>query len=106
MFRSLASLRDLDAGVTVLDACCGAGIALRWLDPSAVRRYIGVDISSAMLDRALHVAERRGFENAELQLAGVEAIPLSDAAADVALLYNALHACPIRRPQRSRSLAV
>ena len=94
MFRSLASLRDLDAGLTVLDACCGAGLALRWLDPSAVRRYIGVDISPAMLERAQRLAERRGFENAELQLADVEAIPLPDAAADVALLYNALHAVP------------
>ncbi len=44
MFRSLASLRDLEPGTTVLDACCGAGLALRWMDPSAIGRYIGVDV--------------------------------------------------------------
>jgi SAM-dependent methyltransferase len=92
MFRSLVSLRELDTGVTVLDACCGAGLAVRWLDRSAVRRYIGVDISSAMLERAQSVAERRGFGNAEFHLADVEAMPLPDAGADIALLYNALHA--------------
>ena len=94
MFRSLASLGDLEAGVTVLDACCGAGLALRWLNPTTIRRYIGVDISPAMLERAQHMAQRRGFANAEFQLADVEAIPLPEAAADVALLYNALHAVP------------
>lgn len=93
LYRSLAGLRDLPANVTILDACCGAGLALRWLDPS-IRRYIGVDSSPAMLDRARQTAARRGFSGADLQLANVEAIPLPDGAADVALLYNALHAVP------------
>lgn len=47
-----------------------------------------------MLDRARRTAARRGFSGADLQLADVEAIPLPDGAADVALLYNALHAVP------------
>jgi SAM-dependent methyltransferase len=93
LYRSLRGLRDLPASLTILDACCGAGLALHWLDPS-IRRYIGVDSSPAMLDRARQTAARRGFSGVELQLADVEAIPLPDGAADVALLYNALHAVP------------
>ena len=93
LYRSLAGLRDLPANLTILDACCGAGLALHWLDPS-IRRYIGIDNSPTMLDRARQTAARRGFSAADLQLADVEAIPLPDGAADVALLYNALHAVP------------
>jgi ubiquinone/menaquinone biosynthesis C-methylase UbiE len=47
-----------------------------------------------MLDRARQTAKRLGFSNANLQLADAEAIPLPDGVADVALLYNALHAVP------------
>jgi SAM-dependent methyltransferase len=94
MFRSLASLGDLEPGAAVLDACCGAGLALRWLDPDAIGRYIGVDSSPAMLERGQQVARQRRFADAEFVLADVEAIPLPEGAVDVALLYNALHAVP------------
>jgi ubiquinone/menaquinone biosynthesis C-methylase UbiE len=47
-----------------------------------------------MLDRARKTAARRGFSGADLQLADVQAIPLPDGAADIAQLYNALHAAP------------
>jgi SAM-dependent methyltransferase len=94
MYRSLGGLRDLAAGATVLDACCGGGLALRWLDPATGARNVGIDVSPAMLERASRVVRRRGFTNAELQLADVEAIPLPNGAAEVALLYNTLHAVP------------
>ena len=104
LYRSLAELRDLPNNVTILDACCGAGLALGWLDPS-IDRYIGIDSSPTMLNRARHRALRRGFSNADLQLADVEAIPLPDGAADVALLYNALHAVPDPKPPSAKSHA-
>ncbi len=93
LYRSLDRLRDLPTNVTILDACCGAGFALRSLDPS-ILRYVGVDSSAAMLERARQTAVRRGFSGAELLLADVGAIPLPDRPADVALPYNALHAVP------------
>ena len=41
LYRSLSGLRDLPNDVTILDACCGAGLALRWLDPS-IDRYLPI----------------------------------------------------------------
>lgn len=44
-----------------------------------------------MLGRARKRARRRGFQGAELERADITAIPLESRAADVYLLYNALH---------------
>ncbi len=94
MYRSLEGLRDLRTGLTVLDAACGAGLTLKWLDPSRVGRYVGIDNSPAMLRRARERAHRRGLRAVELELADIEAIPLEDETADICLLYNALHVVP------------
>ncbi|MDQ3662113.1 MAG: class I SAM-dependent methyltransferase [Actinomycetota bacterium] len=104
MYRSIEALRDLSVGLTVVDAACGAGLALRWLEPSRVGRYLGVDNSPAMLGRARERARRRGFGEVELELADIAAIPLEDATADICLLYNALHVVP--DPQRAVAEAV
>lgn len=94
MYQRLARLAELPAGVTVLDAGCGAGLALHWLDPSAVARYVGVDASPSMLARARSVAESSGFRNATFELADLTDIPLGDGGADVCLLFNVLHCVP------------
>ncbi len=91
MYESLEGLSDVEAGMTVVDAACGAGLALRWLEPSRVGRYLGTDNSPAMLERARERARRRGFGAVEFQLADVTATPLDDGQADLYLLYNALH---------------
>ncbi|MDQ3319062.1 MAG: class I SAM-dependent methyltransferase [Actinomycetota bacterium] len=91
MYASLETLQHIEAGVTVVDAACGAGLALRWLEPSRVGRYIGADNSPAMLERARERANRRGFRDAEFELADIAAIPLEDGQADAYLVYNALH---------------
>ena len=89
MYASLAQLRALPAGVTVLDVACGSGLALRWLDPGI--NYIGIDTSAAMLARSHRTARRRGFADAHFTEGDAAALPLADGAAGVALLYNALH---------------
>ncbi|MGH3979556.1 MAG: class I SAM-dependent methyltransferase [Pseudonocardiaceae bacterium] len=94
MYRRLAALHDIPAGLTVIDAACGAGLALHWLEPSRVGRYLGIDTSPTMLARARERARRRGFRAVEFELADIAAIPFDDAAADVCLLYNALHVVP------------
>lgn len=91
LYRQLDGLRELSPGVVLLDVACGAGLALRWLDPAAGVRYIGVDASPAMLRRARRQARRRGHDHVELHLADAALMPLPDAAADVGLLCNALH---------------
>lgn len=104
MYRSLEALRELPAEFMVVDAACGAGLALRWLDPSRVSRYLGIDSSPAMLRRAREQADRRGFREVEVELADVAAIPVENATADVCLLYNALHVVP--EPGRAVAEAV
>lgn len=94
MYQRLARLAELPAGVTVLDAACGAGLALHWLDPSAVARYTGVDASPSMLARARGVAARRGLRKVTFELADIADIPFGDGTADVCLLFNALHCVP------------
>lgn len=91
LYRSLEHLRDLPHAATVLDAACGAGLALRWLDPARTARYVGVDHSPTMLGQARRTADRRGFPAVELHLADVGSLPVPDACADVGLLYNSLH---------------
>ncbi|CAN5498901.1 class I SAM-dependent methyltransferase [soil metagenome] len=90
LYDSLETLREVRAEV-VVDIACGAGLALQWLDPAKVGRYVGIDQSPAMLARAEEVGRRRGFTAAELDLGEVTAIALPDGAADLALLYNGLH---------------
>lgn len=91
MYRSLDALGHLPTGTTILDAACGAGLALEWLEPSRRPHYIGVDRSPAMLERARRTANRRGIDDVELHPADVESMPLPAEVADVCLLYNALH---------------
>ena len=91
MYASLERLRRLSAGLTVVDAACGAGLALHYLEPTRVGRYVGIDSSPTMLKRAGERGRRRGFRHLELRIGDVTAMPLEDATADVYLLYNALH---------------
>lgn len=91
LYRSLESLASLPERTTVLDAACGAGLALEWLDPRRRHSYVGIDLSPSMLARARAVASERGFDHVDLRLGDITAIPLADGAADVALCFNALH---------------
>ena len=95
MYASLAQVRALPAGFTVLDVACGAGLALRWLDPGV--QYLGIDASAAMLARAQRTARRRGFADARITQADAAMLPFADGVAGVALLYNALHC--VARPE-------
>ena len=94
MYRSLERLGDLPKGTVVLDAPCGAGLALRWLEPARTARYVGIDNSPSMIERARRAAVRRGFASFELHLADIASIPLPDRTVDVCLVYNGLQALP------------
>ncbi|MGI9120818.1 MAG: class I SAM-dependent methyltransferase [Acidimicrobiales bacterium] len=94
LHRHLGQLSVLPVGTTVLDAACGAGLALEWIDPGRHHHYVGVDNSPAMLNRARSAAAQRGFNDVVLHVADIESIPLPDGAADVGLFYNALHCLP------------
>ena len=83
--------------LTVADLGCGEGYlaleAARWAS-----QVIAVDRSAAVLDRARALATRRRVSNVVWKRGELEALPIEDAAVDVALLSQALHhaADPVR----------
>jgi ArsR family transcriptional regulator len=75
---------------TVADLGCGDGYltveAARWAS-----RVIAIDHSREVLERARALADRREVRNIEWRRGELEALPIDDGAADVALLSQALH---------------
>lgn len=74
----------VEAGQTVLDLGCGAGLDLVLAAErvGAGGRVIGVDMSEDMLARARANVERAGLANVELHQAVIERLPLGDASVD------------------------
>lgn len=103
LYRSLEQLRQVATGSTVLDAACGAGLALRWLPADGVH-YIGVDLSPTMVERTRSEAQRLRLRDVEVVLGDIEALPFPDGGADIVMLYNALHCVP--RPRCAIAEAV
>jgi ArsR family transcriptional regulator len=73
---------------TVGDLGCGTGHLTRLLAPF-VRRVVGVDASSAMLDRARSTTSE--LPNVELRTGDLEKLPLEDQSLDAAILALVLH---------------
>jgi SAM-dependent methyltransferase len=73
-----------ESGETVVDLGCGAGtdllIAAQMTGPTG--RVIGVDMTSAMLDRAAASACEMGLANVELHESLIETLPLESASVD------------------------
>lgn len=74
----------LEAGQTVLDLGCGAGmdsfLAAREVGPEG--KVIGVDMTPEMIERAREIAEKEGYRNVEFLLGEIEALPLPDGSCD------------------------
>jgi SAM-dependent methyltransferase len=93
----------LAPGATVVDLGCGAGmecfLAAAKVGPAG--RVIGVDMLTAMLDRANQaagsVAENLGYANVEFCRALLEDLPLKDATADVVISNCVVNLCPHKR---------
>jgi SAM-dependent methyltransferase len=82
----LPLLALLDETLIIGDLGCGTGQIARTLSPF-VKRVIGVDASSAMLE----AARQRGAANIELREGRLEDLPLADGEVDVAMLFLVLH---------------
>jgi SAM-dependent methyltransferase len=89
-------LGRIEPGSAVLDLGCGAGtdllIAAQMTGPDG--RAIGVDMTSAMLDRALASAEEMGLANVELHESLIESLPLEDASVDVVISNGVIDLVP------------
>lgn len=89
-------LGRVEAGEVVLDLGCGAGtdllIAAQMTGPSG--RAIGVDMTSAMLDRARTSADQMGLMNVELHETLVETLPVEDASVDAVISNGVIDLIP------------
>jgi ubiquinone/menaquinone biosynthesis C-methylase UbiE len=83
------ALGDAPLG-TLIDIGTGTGRMLELFAPQA-RHALGIDRSSEMLRLARAKLSERGLANAELRQADLYALPLTDGAADAAILHHVLH---------------
>jgi SAM-dependent methyltransferase len=90
-YESIEAIGELPAGATVVDCPVGAGPALRALPAGGRVRYVGADLSPAMLRRARRRAARRELSEVELIEADAASLPLPDASADLFLSFWGLH---------------
>ena len=78
---------EVRPGETVLDLGSGAGIdcflAAREVGPGG--KVIGVDMTSAMLERARANAAKHGYANVEFRLGEIEHLPVPDASVDLVI---------------------
>jgi ubiquinone/menaquinone biosynthesis C-methylase UbiE len=91
LYENLDAAASIDNGATILDVPCGGGIALRKLRPDQKVRYVAVDISEGMLERAARRAEAQGLNQVEFRRADMLALPFEDNTADVVLSFSGLH---------------
>jgi len=81
------ALASLKAGEVVLDLGSGAGIDC-FLASGLVGEtghVIGVDMTSAMIDRARENARKNNIENVEFRLGEIEHLPVADGTVDAAI---------------------
>lgn len=93
-YESMAAVGETAEGATIVDCPCGAGPALRALDPGREVRYVAADLSPAMLARARERAAKRGLSEIEFVESRAEDLPLESASADLFLSYWGLHCYP------------
>jgi SAM-dependent methyltransferase len=93
-YEGLAVVRELPAGALAVDAPCGAGVAFAGLAPKQDVRYMALDISEGMLERASRRARKLGLSQVELVRGDLERIPVEDASVDLFLSWWGLHCVP------------
>ena len=94
MYELMGAIGAAPTGTTILDAPCGGGLAFRELRPDQRVRYVAIDLSSGMLERARREADRRGLHQVELVQGDLQRLPFDDGLADLTLSMNSLHCVP------------
>lgn len=94
LYSSMEEIGRVPDGGVVVDAPCGAGVALRGLRPDQHVRYVALDLSPAMLERARRRATKRGLSQITFVEGDAESIPIDDGSVDLFLSYWGLHCFP------------
>ena len=90
-YASMRAIAQVPSGGTVIDAPCGAGVALRGVSPGQEVKYMALDLSPAMLARARDVAAQRKLNQITFVEGDIESLPFEDQSADLFLSYWGLH---------------
>lgn len=89
-------LGRIEQGERVLDLGCGAGtdllIAAQMTGPSG--RAIGIDMTSAMVERARDSAAEMGLDNVEVHEGMIERVPVPDESVDVVISNGVIDLVP------------
>ena len=89
-------LGEIQAGQTVLDLGCGAGLdsilAARKVGPAG--NVIGVDMTEAMVEKARHNVETLQLNNVEFHQTEIDALPIDDNSVDVVVSNGVFNLCP------------
>lgn len=89
-------LGEPHVGETVVDLGSGSGLdsflAARQVGPTG--NVIGVDMTEAMIEKARSNAETLELRNVQFVQSGIEALPLSDESADMAITNGVFNLCP------------
>lgn len=91
IYRAMTVVAEMPDGSAILDVPCGGGAAMSRMRPGQRVRYVGVDVSAAMLDRA---RRRVGGRDVELVEASIDRLPFADAEFDLCVCFNGLHCVP------------
>jgi ubiquinone/menaquinone biosynthesis C-methylase UbiE len=93
-YASMRAIGETPDGGTIVDAPCGAGVALRGLHPGQRVRYIALDLSPRMLERARRRARELGLAQIEFLEDDAQSLPVEDGSVDLFLSYFGLHCLP------------
>lgn len=94
MQRKLLSLIGLQRQTTLLDLGCGTGWAVRTAAEmlSGDGRFVGIDVSPEMIERAK--ANAFGMKDVEFYRASADKLPLEDSSFDIVICTNSFHHYP------------
>jgi SAM-dependent methyltransferase len=103
-YEGVEEVGRLPDGVVVVDAPCGSGVAFSQLSPAQRMRYVALDLSPAMLDRARARAKERELDQVEFIEGDAEQIPVEDDSVDLFMSWWASTACRTPSGACARSL--
>jgi ubiquinone/menaquinone biosynthesis C-methylase UbiE len=93
-YASMGAIGDVGDGGLIVDAPCGAGVAVRALRPGQRVRYIALDLSPRMLELARRRAAQLRLGQIEFVEGDAQFIPAVNGSVDLFLSYWGLHCFP------------
>lgn len=94
VYRAMSVVGEIPDGAAILDVPCGGGIAMLRIRPDQDIRYVGVDVSAPMLQRAQRRIPARLGDRIHLIKASIEGMPFDDGEFDLCVCFNGLHCVP------------